>query len=265
MKNGNIVHLGEYGGIVQVTLFAVNYDKSNSYHNVVSNEMRLVTEIYNDISWKFDFIHDYKNKGSKMHAIESNGKKLVCNCDGYCRCFFVSYSFGMKPQSGKYKIKIKINNINNGWYANIIGIISQHSKNNKIIKNNQNYDFKTLRWWNQLDDYIGWSACGAKNDELLPNGLYCGSSQNESSIKNNIIRRNNFLYSSNNKYYPNDLPRIESGDIIQLSYDSNNGILSFNKENDNGKLNAQISNLPKENTYFWFVGQARGKMCLSLL
>ena len=56
-----------------------------------------------------------------------------------------------------------------------------------------------------------------------------------------------------------------SGDIIILAYDSYKGILSFFKENDNGKLNAQIGNLPKENTFYWFVGHNLGKMCLSVI
>ena len=84
-------------------------------------------------------------------------------------------------------------------------------------------------------------------DKYLPNGLYCGFS--ELSTKNNIFRRNNFVYKSNNEYYKDRLPPIKSSDIIILSYDSNNGILSFGKENDDGKLTAQIYNLPKGNTY----------------
>ena len=213
---------------------------------------------------KFDYIYDYKSKGLKMHSIENNGKNLVCNCDGGCHCFFLSYSFGMKPQSGKYKIKIKIDNISNGGYSNIIGIVSQHSKNNTIIKNNQNnYNDKTLWWSHQLYDYIGWTASGIKDDKYLPNGLYC--SYDDASIKNNIFRKTKFIYRSNNENYKDRLPFLKSGDIIQLSYDSNNGILSFSKANDNGKLNAQISNLPKENTYYWFVGHRCGKMSLSVV
>ena len=216
------------------------------------------------ISWKFDYIYDWGNKGPKMHSIENNGKNLVCNCDNdTCRCFYIAFSFGMKPQSGKYKIRIKINDICNGGSANVIGIISQHSKNNTIRKTNQNNDNnKTLYWFNQLYDYIGWSASGRQDDKHLPNGLLCG--WNDSSSKNNIFRNNNFVYSSNNEDYSDRLPVFKSGDIILLSYDSNNGILSFCKENDNGKLDAQISNLPKENTYYWFVGHHWRKMCLSV-
>ena len=88
----------------------------------------------------------------------------------------------------------------------------------------------------------------------MPNGLYCGNVWNDSSIKNNIFHHNNFLYKSNNENFKDRLPEFKSGDIITiLSYDSNNDILSFGKENDNGKLNAQISHLPKGNTYYWFI------------
>ena len=242
---------------------AMEFDR---YGSSYSNEFGPMNP--NDtISWKFDYIYDWKNTGSKIHSIKNNGKTLVCNCgDDGCNCFYISYSFGMKPQSGIFKIKIKINNIYN-TYANVIGIISQHSKNNEIIKNNQNNqnndNDKTLYWYNHLYDYIGWSTCGSNNDTHLPNGLLCG--WNGSTIQNNVFRRNNFVYQSNNENYKNRLPPINSGDIIELSYDSNNGILLFCKENDNGKLNAQIYNLPTDNTYYWFVGHYLGKLCLSVL
>ena len=74
-----------------------------------------------------------------IHGIENNGKTLKCN-NGYCHCFFSLFSFGMKPQSGKYKIKFKINEISNRYFANIIGIITQNGKNkiNEQIKSNTN-------------------------------------------------------------------------------------------------------------------------------
>ena len=63
--------------------------------------------------WKFDYCYDYANSGSTTHAIEIDGKRLKCNSMHvhFCHCFFVSFSFGMKPQSGKYKIKFKIDAI----------------------------------------------------------------------------------------------------------------------------------------------------------
>ena len=168
----------------------------------------------------------------------------------------------MKPRSGKYEIKIKIDEIC-GYSSNIVGIVSQHSKNNIIIKHNGNNNRKTLKWHHLLYDYIGWSARGNKDNTYLPNGLCCGN--NESSRTNNIFRRNSFMYKSNNENYQTRLPPIKTGDIMILTYDSNNGILSFTKENDNSKLNAQIYNLPKGNTFYWFVGHIRGKMSLSVL
>ena len=212
------------------------------------------------IDWKFDYFYDHEERGAETHGIDSNGKKLFCNCSyEACRCFFCSYSFGMKPQSGKYDIKIKCDYIHNDW-GNMIGIVSQHSKNNKITQNSTNNDNDNYRlsWYNQLNDYIGWSASDDKTDKWLPNGLYCGA--NDTSIENNIFRKNNFVYKSNNENYKQRLPEIEKGDIIHLSYDSNNGILSFSKENDNGKLDAQISNLPTINTYYWFVAHYYDEM-----
>ena len=69
--------------------------------------------------WKFDYCYDYRNRGTKFstHGIENYGKTVTCNCysDGEwllnCHCFFATFSFGMKPQSGKYKIKFKIDRI----------------------------------------------------------------------------------------------------------------------------------------------------------
>ena len=56
-----------------------------------------------------------------------------------------------------------------------------------------------------------------------------------------------------------------TGDIIVLQYDSDKSILSFSKENDNGDLNSCIKNLPKNKTFYWFVGHCFGKMCLTVV
>ena len=42
-------------------------------------------------------------------------------------------------------------------------------------------------------------------------------------------------------------------------------ILSFCKENDNGKLDACIKNLPKDETFYWFVGHYYGELSLTVL
>ena len=97
---------------------------------------------------------------------------------------------------------------------------------------------------------------------VLPNGLYCG---NIESRPYNIFRLNNFVYKSNNENYQTRLPVFKQRDVVILTYDSNNGILLFSKENDNGKLNAQISNLPKMTTYYWFVGHGGGTFSVSIV
>ena len=184
-------------------------------------------------------------------------------------CFYGAFSFNydMKPNSGSYKIKFEVNKICKSW-ANIIGIISQTGKNDankKTIKrriegsdiDHNYYD----NWFCKFSDYIGWSTSRDINKHL-PNGLFCGFDKN---LKTNIFRNNNFGYCSNNNHYPTRLPEIENGDIIILEYDSDLAILTFSKETDNGKLNSSIKNLPKENTYYWFIGHEMGKLSLTIV
>ena len=172
----------------------------------------------------------------------------------------------MKPQSGKYKIKLKIDKIYNLGFPNSVGIMSE------ICKTVINQEFKTdnrnnWEWDDNFDGYIGWSACNAvsniPNYKYLPYGLYCG--WYDDTRTNNIFRKNKFVYCSNNENYKEGLPNIKAGDTIVLQYDSDASILSFSKENDNGKLDAYISNLPKDLTYYWFVGQYEGEMCLTVV
>ena len=81
----------------------------------------------------------------------------------------------------------------------------------------------------------------------------------------NIFVKCNFVYHSNNENYKNRLPPLTKGDIIVLQYDSDLSILSFSKENDNGKLDSSIKNLPKNETFCWFVGHSDGPMCLNIV
>ena len=180
-----------------------------------------------------------------------------------CCCFYSIFSFGMKPQSGKHKIKFKINQMFCGSWANAIGIIGDSSKNNEKIRNNTIEN--NCLWDSDLYSYIGWSSSqnGYVNKTYLPNGLYCG--YRKSGVENNIFRKNNFIYCSNNENYKENLPLYKNGDIVVLEYDSNLSILHFSKENDNGKLNSCIKNLPKNETFCWFVGHFSGKMCLTVV
>ena len=137
----------------------------------VSNQLKTGLKLSKkalSLEWKFDYCYDFRRRGSKIHLIKNNGQALTCNYeDGWddeCGCFFCSYSFPMKPNSGKYKIKFRINDVeNNSNRANMIGVVSHKSKPNKIVANGNN---NRLYWWQELYDYIGWSARDEKNDSF---------------------------------------------------------------------------------------------------
>ena len=101
----------------------------------------------------------------------------------------------------------------------------------------------------KLNDYIGWSAYGRKKYFLL-NGLLCGLHGiwfgNE--VHNNIFRKNNFMYHSNNDNYKDRLPGYKKGDTTILQYDSDLAAVSFSKDNDNGNLDLYIKHLPNDLT-----------------
>ena len=225
--------------------------------NINHNHIAQIVAKFLFEDWKFDYCYDYYNNGSTIHGIENDGKTIKCKSNGSCCCFYSMFSIGMKPQSGKYKIKFKINKINNMVDGNIIGIISENTKNDEKIKNNNNE--KKSQWFNELYDYIGWSANTDTNDKFLPNGLYCQPDGN------NIFRQNNFIYSSNNENYKKRLPSLKTNDTIILQYDSDLSILSFSKDNDNGKLNSYIKNLPKDLIFYWFVGHTYGQLCVTVI
>lgn len=167
----------------------------------------------------------------------------------------------MKPNSGKYNIKIKIDKISDNYYGNCIGIISHNSINN----NNMGHGTRNnVDWFNQLYDYIGWRTLKYDNDKKLPNGLYCGG-HDSVSVENNIFRLSRFMYKSNNKNYTKTLPYLKTGDIVILSYDSDLNRLSFSRENDNGELDSYIDNLPRMQIFYWFVGHTSQPMSLTIV
>ena len=43
-------------------------------------------------NWKFDYYYDHRNRGSKTHWIENNGKTLKCIHKTYCKCFYSTIS-----------------------------------------------------------------------------------------------------------------------------------------------------------------------------
>ena len=220
----------------------------------------------NNISWKFDYFYDSGKRGLKVHGISKDGQTIKCyhsHKNIACYCFYCINNIEMKPNSGIYHLKIKIDKIDNN-YLNIIGITSDkhNDKNNiKMKKYNKYNDYK----WHSDSNYIGWSACNRDNDQLLPNGLYCGNINNSKSKSANIFRENKFVYKSVNSNYKTRLPGWNIKDVLILKYNSNLNILSFGKENDNGKLNSYIYNLPKMKQFYWFVAHRCGFMHLTLL
>ena len=224
-----------------------------------------------DISWKFDYFYDYSNKGSKMHGIKNDGKTIECKHNnnwpmvGRCNCFYCAYSYAMVPNTGEYTIRIKVNKIDNGYYSNIIGIISQDfiKSTRTDNKNRKNKKTNNLRWYNDLYDYIGWSSHVADNQTVVPYGLRCGA--DAKSRSHNIFRSSHFRYKSNNENYKDKLPSIKNGDVIVLSYDSDAHTLAFSKDNDDGELNSYIHLLPKTKVFYWFVGHASGQMSMSVV
>ena len=238
-----------------------------SFKNINPVDIGHIIAKFLNEQWIFDYWYDYCDRGSKTHCIENNGKTLKCNHSiGACNCFFASFSYDMKPNSGIFKIKFNIDKITKSW-ANIFGIISQDGENNcKKISDNDSTVLKNsiligilsinhdrYCWYSELYDYIGWSAFDQENNEYLPNGLFCGY---DKTLNENIFR---------NKHYKNRLPGIDNGDIIILEYNSDLSKLTFSKENDNGKLNASIKNLPKEKTFFWFVGHECKEMSVTVV
>ena len=215
---------------------------------------------YNNVDWKFSYFYDYrrpKDRFKRIHGIYDNGKTLECEYDKWdgCACFS-RISFGMKPNSGKYKIKFKINIINNTSRLNAIGITcNTHSTNNSQSKHN---------YWYYSHDYIAWSSLDnqGKDHKNVPNGLICGGSDKHQC--GNIFILSNFEYMSNNDSYLQRLPYYKSGDIIELRYDSNNNALSFFKSND-PLLNSKIVNVAKDKTFYWIVGHSHKKMSVTIL
>ena len=217
----------------------------------------------NDIRWRFDFHYDKRNRGSKVHGIDENGRHFQCNHDdGYCSCFSTIIGTGMVYNSGIYKIKFKIDKIYNAYgYGNILGLTSDNFGSIDLDKYNGDY-----KWYQYSFKYIGWSSL-VYTDEYLPNGLYCGSTPD--TCARNIFRRAGFKYVSRNGKYGARLPFLRSSDRVVMVYNSDLGELSFELyRKENGKeslLDSFIHNLPRGLTFYWFCGHSYKPMSITIL
>ena len=201
-----------------------------------------------DWAWTFDYLYDCAHRGSLYHRINESGKTLECEWSNVCDCFY-RVNHAMTPKSGIYKIKMKIDEIYTNSRLNVIGITCNVHPTNNSQHVNKN------RWYCSTD-YIGWS-CNSRwdrQDKLLRHGLLCGF--DEKCQKNNIFLQSGFEYHSNNNNYVERLPGFQRGDIILLKYDSNGSALYFSKCNHDNvdTLDSYICNLPKNQTFYWFVG-----------
>ena len=222
-----------------------------------------INKYINQIDWKWDYCNKKDDKHQK-HLNKNNGKTLKCNVSDkkmYCDCFY-RINNEMLPNSGIYRLRLLINKVTtNDSGINIIGITC-------TLDDNNNVDPKGRPWW-YSNDYVGWSHVNGKirNCEI-PNGggLYCSGSNDDA--RNNIFYKWNLKYKSNNEYYKYRLPGFIDNDIIILEYDSNQSILTFQKENksDDGELlNSYVYNLPNDRKLYWFVGHFLGKMSITIL
>ena len=237
-----------------------------STRNINPNDIGcvIVKFLFND--WKFDYFRhscEYYEKSS-VHGIYNNGKTARCDCHAIlldaCHSLY-RVSHGMEPNSGIYEIRMKIDEINNDNLWSAIGITTA------------SYDYGcspvgTLDCWGYKNDCIGWSSfdhdkndCNTRPFSNMKNGLLIGYGH---KVQDNIFIKSKFVYQSNNKFYKDGLPYIKNGDTIIMKYDSNNNILSFYKLNDN-KLNAQISNLPKDKIFYWFVGRYSQQLSVTIV
>ena len=99
-----------------------------SSKNINPSNIGQIIATFLRMEWKFDHFYEYNKQGLKIHGIEDNGKTLYCNLSrNWCHCCFISYSFGMKPNTGEYNIKFKINQIGNQSYGNVLGMLSEDS------------------------------------------------------------------------------------------------------------------------------------------
>ena len=219
----------------------------------------VVKFLFND--WKFDYLEhscNQLNNKSNLHATYNNGKNATSDCDGGHRCYSLHrVSFGMAPNSGIYDIKMKIDKIGSSKRWSAIGI---------TCDNYQSKPSEYCPYWGYSNDYVGWSSYrnGYNNTySNMINGLLFGA-RNGIDIENNIFIKSKFVYKSNNQFYKEGLPYIKTGDTIIIKYNSNSSILSFFKANDS-KLNAQICNLPKDKTFYWFVGTFAQKFSVTIV
>lgn len=242
----------------------------NRYYGIdILNDLIKLIAVYSTtlIQWKWDYdcMHVFgENYDYHTHTFSRNKQTLECNVKSKriagngkslfvqpCNCCF-QCNIEMKPNSGIYTIKLKIDKIkNSSTYMNMVGITSGMSDRNK------------MHYWDTTPSHIGWCAYDSNNIGINIHGLTCESTAN---VQENSIfykKPNRCIYQSRNDNYKNRLPTIDNDDVLILIYDSNKNELNFTKENDE-KLDAFISNLPADTIFYWMVGHNSDTMSITI-
>ena len=163
---------------------------------------------------------------------------LKCGYPNNCGCFFRS-TVAMIPKSGIYTIKFKVNQIDDSFGYNVIGISCNQDRSN-------NSQFCDL--WYYSNEYIGWCV----NGRLLYGGDRCRST--------NIFYKNKFIHHDQNNYF-----QIRNGKTITFIYDSYSTKILMDNSDNQLLSNSSISNLPKDKTFYWFIGHYGGKLSITIL
>ena len=222
----------------------------------------------NQRDWHWDYCS--KSNGFWTKHIKNDKKTFNCSAKGFdCRCF-ARCNTPMKPNSGIYKIKFKIDKISNKEsLANIIGITCNTDNNNNWLE--------THHYWYYSNDYFGWSSYEiGDNDtwssddytQYIQGGLLCGSSmcQNTNMFYNKPVKYQSYI-----SKYETRLPCLKSNDIVVLEYDSDNGSMRFGKKSKfkdddlNSVMIACLTNLPRSEPFYWMVGHEHDPMIVNII
>ena len=118
--------------MAKLRVLSCGFIRSLAARLINPNDIAHIVSLYLSFDdWKFKYCHDYQNvnyqqHGVTTHGIENSGKSLKCNGDCYCCCFYTNFSMGMNPYSGKYCMKIRVNNIDSRFDGYCFGIIAEN-------------------------------------------------------------------------------------------------------------------------------------------
>ena len=243
-----------------------NYQQSEDSEQSLRVNLDSECKENSNINWQWDYCNESGLFNWTKHIV-NNKKTFECSKKNFDCCCFGRCNTGMRPNSGIYSLRLRIEEIGNRQtLCNMIGITCNTDDNN-------NYHFKH-HYWYYSKEYIGWSSYDSNSSQLkqseqeqvkqyLPFGLICGNSICQ---KDNIFY-NTIKYKNHYKEYKNSLPCLRSGDTITLKYNSDRGVLQVGKEfaKSTHAVMASLKKLPKNRVFYWMVGHAHNPMRVTIL